>query len=235
MTREQPNLKAPIMVSDREKILTKEINEVYNAGELKRAMELSVEFLKEFPKSHIARYEYSVAHGDYSYSSELSDDEKRNYREIANKGIKALAEDPELPRWDQKFQFRVRNEYYWFFQMPEEQYNLGIEKLAMGEPGHYSATVGASMMALRELKNRNPDSAKDWAQKALLHFEKFEDYAPDWHNINFFAAQAAACLGDYENALIIYKDIFRKQKKEINEKLVNEFKIKIDEIRKLSL
>lgn len=222
-----------VVLSEREILLAEEIKEIYNSGDCKLAMEKSFEFLREFPNSYMARYEYAVTTGDYSYSVELSEEERIKYRTIGNNGIKSLAEDPEFKRWPPAFQSRVRNEYYWFFEMPKEQYELGLERIARGEPGHYSASVGASMMALKCLKENNITLAEEWAQKSLMHFKKFEEYAPHWHNINFFAAQATACLGNYQKALLIYLDMFRKQNAPEDEAQVADFRKKVDEIRTL--
>lgn len=222
-----------IVVSKREEQLSEEISQIYNSGDCKKAVEKSIEFLQEFPKSYIARYKYAVMCGDYSYVLELSADEKKRYREIGNNGIKALVEDEDFKKYPINFQFSIRNEYYWFFELHKEQYELGIERLVASEAGHYSASVGASMMALKQLEQGNVIQAEEWAHKSFMHFKKFEAYSPDWYNINYFGSQALACLGKYEEALICYKDMYRKQKGPENLIEVASFETMIERIKKL--
>lgn len=222
-----------IVLSEREQMLADEIRQIYNSGNCKGAVDKSIEFLKEFPSCYMAKYLYAVMCGDYSYEVGISREDQKRYREIGNNGVKALAEDPELQKWPRDFQFRLRNEYYWFFELHKEQYELGIERLATGEAGHYSATVGASMMALKILREKNILLAEDWAQKSFEHFKKFEAFSPDWYNINYFGSQSLACLGKYEEALLCYKDMYRKQKAPVNEIEVADFLIKLEEIKNL--
>nr|BDT27398.1 hypothetical protein BHI3_08640 [Bacteriovorax sp. HI3] len=216
-------------VSEREKALASEIRKVYNSGNAKKAVEMSINFLKEFPESLTARYLYSVMHGDYSAELGLTQEESKRCREIANNGFQTLINDPDFKKWSWHFQFGVRNEYYWFFELHQEQYDLGIETIATSEDGHYSACVGASMLALKFLKERNIPLAEEWANKSFFHFEKYEKYMPDWYNINYFSSQSLACLGKYEEALLCYKDMYRKQKSQVNEAEVAEFVAKMEE------
>lgn len=66
-----------------------------------------------------------------------------------------------------------------------------------------------------------------------MHFKHFEVLDPDWYNINFFAAQALACLGKYEESLLTYQDAYRKQRAPINEVEVADFSAKVQAIREL--
>lgn len=88
LTSESKNMNAEITLSDREKMLDKEIRTLYNSGDNKSAVEKSIDFLREFPQSHIARYSYAVMHGAYSYAIELSDAQKKSFRKIGNRGIR---------------------------------------------------------------------------------------------------------------------------------------------------
>lgn len=219
-------------ISPREEELAAKIRETYNAGHGKKAVEMSIDFLKEFPESRVARYHYAVTHGDYSAEIGLSEEESKRYREIGNNGFKALIADPNFKKWPFKFQFSVRNEYYWFFELHQEQYELGIETIPQSENGHYSACVGSSMLAFKTLKAGNIPLSEEWAEKSLIHFEKYEKYMPDWYNINYFSSQSLACLGRYEEALLCYKDMYRKQKAPINEAEVAEFTNRLLEFKK---
>lgn len=223
----------PIDLTEREEHLANEIKKIYNSGQCKAAVVKSVEFLAEFPRSYLARYVYAVMHGDYSYTIGLSDDDKRKYREVGKRGVKELVEDPDFKNWPTIFQFRVRNEYCWFFELHREQYDLGLERIAFDGLGHYGASVGASMMALKSLREKNILHAETWAKKSYAHFKKFEEQSPNWYNINPFAAQALACLGEYEAALICYKDLYRKQNAVLNELEVADFLTKVAEIKRL--
>lgn len=226
----------PIVLSERENLLTEEITKTYNSGQYQLAIEKSKAFLQEYPNSYIARYKYAVMHGDYSYTAGLSPEEKKKYREIGNQGIKALAEDPEIKRWPREFQSRLRNEYYWFYEMPLEQYNLGLEDIALNDlGGHYSATVGASMLAMKTLKAGDRAASEEWAEKSLYHFQKFEEHKPTWANINYFAAQSYACLGKYKESMDAFKGLFRKQKSAAKKSDLAEHQKQIEEIKALRL
>lgn len=144
-----------------------------------------------------------------------------------------LLNDPSFQTWPQRFQHSVRNEYYWFFELPEEQYNLGIEILQTRPEGHYPACVGASMMALKMLKQGKIPAAEEWGQKSLNHFHEFEKVSPNWHNINHFGAQALACLGCYDEAIACFKDMYRKQNAAEKPDEIAEFHRKLGEIRQL--
>lgn len=218
------------MSSDQEEQFHQKIRKVYNSGDCANAVALSIEFLQKFPQSLLARYCYAVMHGDYSYSPVHGEAEKQRLLAIAKQGMAELYNDPQRNQWDAKFVRRVRNEYYWFFELYDEQYGLGVELLAQEEEGHYSACVGASMMALKMLKAKSKSQAEDWAKRSLYHFAEFEKVSPDWYNINFFAAQALACLGKYEEALATYKDMYRKQKAPVNQIEVDDFQKKMNEI-----
>lgn len=217
-------------VTEEEKIRD-EIRNVYNSGDAERAKDMSIEFLARFPKSPLARYQYAVMHGD-SVTDSLAPAEKQRRLDIAKQGVSELFHDPALASWPAKFQRSVRNEYFWFFELPEKQYELGMDELAHGENGHYSATVGASMMALKELKHGGPD-AREWAERSVHHFKEYEKLVPYWYNINYFAAQAFACLGRFDDARACYLDSFRKQKAPPNEADIANFEKHIDEIKKL--
>lgn len=226
-------MKDEILSSEREQQINEEIRQIFNSGNCKAALEKSIEFLKEFPTSYLARYQYAVMNGDYSNEVGLSDDERKKYREICNKGIKDLVEASDFSKLPKDFQFRVRNEYYWFFELHKEQYELGIERIKENEIGHYSASVGASMLAMKFLRDANLLIMEDWAERSYKHFEMFERFLPNWYNINYFGAQSLACLGKYDEALICYKDMYRKQQGPINEIEVAEFLKSIEEIKKL--
>lgn len=218
--------------SAEESAFNQRIRDVYNSGDCGRAVELAKEFLDKFPNSPLALYNYAVMHGDYSYSPEHTPEEKKRLLEIAKKGISDLFNHPQLQDWPIQFQIAVKNEYFWFFELHLEQYQLGIEEVMNGRPGHYSACVGASMLAYKRLEQSIED-AEDWAKRSVYHFKEFEKSNPNWYNINIFAAQALACMGQYEEALTCFKDQFRKQGKAEDAKKIGEFLDKIDRIKKL--
>lgn len=53
-------------VTPREAELSAKISETYNSGNGKKAVEMAIDFLREFPESRVARYQHAVMHGDYS-------------------------------------------------------------------------------------------------------------------------------------------------------------------------
>lgn len=213
---------------DEEMRIYQNISEVYNSGEALKSVEMSEKFLADYPESPLAKYKYAVMYGDYSVTPGLSIEDKEKFLDIAKRGVKELLESPDFSKWPKRFQNSVRNEYYWFYEMPEEQYKLGLEKIDSDDSGEYSACVGASMMALRVLKEGKKEVADDWAEKSLHYFKIFETYAPDWYNINFFAAQAEAVLGRYEDSRKTISKMFKKQGKPEDPDYVKEFEEKIE-------
>lgn len=221
------------MAQPEEKELILKIRNVYNSGDGARAVELACKYLSQFPSSPHAKYNFAVMHGDYSYSPRHSAEEKLRLLEIAKQGTAELLNDPAFNTWDKTFCDSVRNEFYWFHEMPDKQFELGIERLNRGENGHYSACVGASMMALNELKAGRINESEDWAHKSLYHFSEFEKIDPSWYNINFFASQSLACLGKFEEALECFENMYLKQKSTLNEAELAEFKARIELIKGL--
>ncbi len=59
-----------------------------------------------------------------------------------------------------------------------------------------------------------------------------ENLSLSWYNINYFGAQSEACLGHYEKALEVFKAMYAKQKKEINQSQLREFEARIEVIKK---
>ena len=217
--------------SDIEIKIFKEISSIYNSGDILRALERSKDFLNEYPSSPLARYKVAVLHGDYSDSVELESHEKEQLKKIAKSGIRELFNELSSTNWPERFKVSVKNEYYWFFEMPEEQYKLGIEQIQKGQKGEYSACVGASMIALKELKLGNDTKAEKMARISLDFFKKFEEYSPNWFNINFFAAQAEAVLGRYENSMTTISKMFEKQGKPEDPAYIKDFKEKVEVIK----
>lgn len=210
-----------------------EIRLLYNSGHCCEALEKSKDFLLKFPISLLARYSYAVMSGDYASDIKHSEKEKENLLKIAKLGISELYNDPSLRDYPRKFQKSVKNEYFWFHEMPEEQYNLGLNELEFDPAGgHYSACVGASMLALKKILNQNLQEGETWARKSLHHFHEFENLSPAWHNINYFGSQAVACLGHYEEALEVYKAMFKKQGQAVQNSELENFLKLIEKIKK---
>jgi hypothetical protein len=219
--------------SSEEQNLNDEIRSVYNSGHCDKAFEMSREFLRKFPNSLLAKYSYSIMAGDFAYDLRHSEEEKTKLLDIAKTGTSELFKDSDLNKYPLKFQKGVKNEYFWFHEMPEEQYQLGIDWLKIDpRGGHYSACVGASMVALKQVRLKNIKISQQWAEKSYYHFQEFEKIAPDWYNINYFGAQSLACLGKYQEAVVIYKDMFRKQGNKVNEDELSQFQKVVDEILK---
>lgn len=211
---------------------SKKISDVYNSGDFRKAVELAKEFLDKFPNSPLAQFEYADTHGEYANSPGHTPEEKKRLLEIAKKGLSDLFNNPQLKEWPIRFQNAVVNEYYWFFELYLEQYQFGIESISNGGPGHYSACIGASMLAYKKLESSVED-AEDWAKRSVYHFREFEKTKPNWHKINIFGAQAMACLGQYDEALACFKDLFRKQGRPEDAQKISEFLEKVDRIKKL--
>ena len=211
-----------------------EIRSVYNKGNGALAVEMSKGLLDKFPNSQLAQFVFGVVHGDYSYDEAQSIEEKSRLRSIAKKSIEKLFSDPNLDSCPPTFVRTVKNEYFWFSEMPEEQYKLGIEVVRKGEDlrgGHYSACVGASMLALKQINSGGVQNSQKWAEISLQHFHDFERCDPTWYNINFFAAQALACLGRFDEAVECYRATFKKQGNPENQNAISEFKLEIDSIK----
>jgi tetratricopeptide (TPR) repeat protein len=207
-----------------------EISKTYNSGESALAVEMAKEFLKIYPESILAQFNFAALHGDYSYSPIHNQEESQRLLLIAKHGISELFHHPSLLHWPDKLRRNIQNEYYWFFELHEEQYNHGQNLLKEGISGHYSSCVGASMMALKELRSKNFETTQIWAERAIKNFKEFQQLNPTWYNINYFAAQAHACLGKYEVAMSCFKKMYQKQNKSEKPDEIKEFSKLIKEI-----
>ena len=216
--------------------ISKEINAVYNSGNGGRAVEMAKSFLAKFPESPKARYSFAVMHGDYSSSPTHSPEEKARLTQIAKQVFAELFRDPELISWPKEFVSSVKNEFFWFHEMPREQYELGISEIENDDlvGGHYSACVGASMLALKSLESGDRESAREWAEKSFKHFQAYEILVPHWYNINYFAAQALACLGRYDEAIECHRAMYKKQGGPENQAEIAEFLNKIESLKQLA-
>lgn len=215
--------------------LHREINAVYNSGDGGRAVEMAQDFLAKFPESPKARYAFAVMHGDYSSSPTHSPEEKSRLLQIAKQYFAKLFRDPDLNSWPKEFVSSVKNEYFWFFELPHEQYELGISEIEDKDfiGGHYSACVGASMLALKSLQSGDQVAAREWAEESFKHFQAYEILVPHWYNINYFGAQALACLGRFDAAIECHRAMYKKQGGPENQAEISEFKTKLESIKSL--
>ncbi|MBF0299128.1 MAG: hypothetical protein HQK51_10440 [Oligoflexia bacterium] len=211
----------------------KKNKETYNKGDMKSAYEEAVEFYKANPNSIIAKYCYAVMSGDYSYDLTLSKERAAELLEVAKKHIKELYLDERSKNCPGRWYSSIRNEYYWFYKLHEEQYNLGVEDVANGDlGGSYSMCVGAASMANKcLLENNDIDSAKKWANKSISAFNEFEKVDPTWYNINYFYAEALNVLGKYDDALVAFKGMYQKQGSPVNEKEIADFMERTNKVK----
>lgn len=203
-----------ILFSDEENEIFTKITDVYNSGEYEQAYELAHNFLIKFPNSIKAKYKLAVMAGDSSEQGILSDDIKTQRMAMAKEMINDLFQSYEQVDLPDLLNYRIRNEYYWFFKEHKNQFDLGLEMLSIDLPGHYSCCVGASMQSTKLIDQK--DEAKSWAILSIEHFDRFVEINPTWHNINLFAAKAYAVLGNKKKAIEIYDDMFLKQGKNVN-------------------
>jgi len=223
--------KAPrITLSPEERTFKAHLRAVYNSGKVQEAYEQARDNYTANPDSLLAKFLYAGMAGDYSDDIMLSDEQKKELRDIAKRLTKEVYEHRDLERTE--FCSHARNEYFWFHELYDQQYRFGQECVTAGEPrGYYSMCVGASAMAkkcLLELNDRN--SALAWAQKSIEAFHEFEKIDPDWHNINYFYAYALAILGKGPEAAAAYRDMYRKQKNSVNDLEFNKFQAEAEHI-----
>ncbi|MBF0363261.1 MAG: L-2-amino-thiazoline-4-carboxylic acid hydrolase [Oligoflexia bacterium] len=198
--------------------------EVYNSGRMKESYEMTVDAYKNNPNDLYYKYMYAVQCGDYHDDKNLPEDKQKKLLATAKKLIKEVFEDETMPLYPEKLVYAIKNEYYFFHQLHEEQFNLGKERVAKGNlRGYYSMCVGATELACQYTMNSNADQAKIWAQKALDAFAEFEKVDPHWYNINHFAAISLAIVGKQDEAITVYKDMYRKQGSQVNEQEVTAF------------
>lgn len=224
---------AKVELTAEEAEFKKLVRETYNSGRVKEACEMAENFYRGRQESLLGKFYCAAMAGDYSDDILLSAEKRGELLALARKLIKEVYEDKRAPLYE--FWDHVRNEYFWFHQLHSEQYALGAERVAAGAPrGYYSMCVGASAMAKKcLLENNDLGTARAWAEKAVSAFHEFEKLDPDWHNINHFYAYALAVLGDYDAALKVYKDMYRKQKAAINEKEVAVFLENMEKIKEI--
>ena len=143
---------------------------------------------------------------------------------VAKELIKEVYLDPTMGRYEATFVMAFKNEYFFFYQLHEEQYNLGVEHVKDGfTRGYYSMCVGATEMAKKMLRAGDLDGAKAWATKGLDAFREFEKVDPHWYNLNYFGAESLAILGRLDEATGIFRDMFRKQGQSADEVALAKF------------
>lgn len=222
-----------IKLSPEEQAFKEHIRAVYNSGKMSEAYEQAKEYYLSHKDSLLAKYLYAGMAGDYADDASLPEKRKADLRETAKRLIKEVYEHEDLEYTE--FSSHVKNEYYWFHQLHEQQYRFGEMRVAAGEPrGYYSMCVGASAMAkkcLQELKDKS--RAALWAKKSVEAFDQFERVDPHWHNINYFYAYALAILGKGTEAEAAYRDMYRKQQNPVNETELNKFLKEAEIIRTL--
>jgi hypothetical protein len=204
---------------------------VYNSGRMKEAYDLAAEFYAKNPGSLFGKFVYAGMAGDYSEDASLPEARKKELLETAKKLVREVYEDEKAGRYE--FYGHVRNEYFWFFQLNEEQYGLGEELVANGQPrGYYSMCVGASAMAKKSLLEQNdPKAARAWAAKSVTAFREFEKVDPDWYNVNYFYAYALAVLGYEDAALHVFKDKYLNRKAGETGKELEEFQLNLEKMK----
>ncbi len=211
----------------------KKNREIYNSGEMKYAYEMAFNGFQNNCNDLYYKYLYAVMAGDYSFDKDLAIEKQAELLAVAKKLIKEVFEDDKFKLYPDKFIITVRNEYYFFYKLFEEQFNLGRENVENGiSGGHYSMCVGATELAKKYLKEKKNDQASLWATKELHAFTEFEKVDPHWYNINYFAATAFAILGKHDQAIVTFKDMFRKQGKIVDEESVVWFQKEIANLLK---
>jgi len=198
--------------------------DTYNSGNMKTAFELALLSYEQDKNNLFYKYMYAVLCGDYSFDKKLETHEQQELLAIAKKLLKEVFEDKEMSRYSDNLVSSIKNEYYFFNQLFEDQYNLGKERVANGQGhGTYSMCVGAAELAKKRIDEKNISEAQSWAKKSLDAFLEFEKISPTWYNINIFAATALIILGRDQDAILTYKDLYRKQGSPINEKEMKDF------------
>lgn len=205
----------------------------YNSGKMAEAYAQAAAYYAAHPGGLYAKFAYAVMSGDYSEDASLPEARRKELLAEARRLSREIYELPDLPRWE--LASVARNEYFWFHGLHAEQYALGEERVAAGEPrGYYSMCVGAACLAGKTLREGGGRAAAEiWAARAVRAFHAFEKMDPLWFNINPFYARALAILGDGGDALAALKDMYRKQGAPVNEAELARFHAEIEELQAL--
>ena len=201
-----------------------ECRQLYNSGHMKEAYEMALERYKQSPDQLFYKFMYAIMAGDYSFDESLRQEKREELLGVAKELIKEVYFDPMMGRYEPILVTAFKNEYFFFYQLYEEQYNHGVENVANGIiRGYYSMCVGATEMAKKKLRTGDLEGAKVWATKGLDAFHEFEKIDPHWYNINFCGAEALAILGRREEAAGVFRDMYRKQNQNADEAAVAKF------------
>jgi hypothetical protein len=224
------NIQGKLALTAEEEEFRKKCRATYNSGKVGEAYEQAAAFYRRNPESLFAKFNFAGMAGDYSDDIALPTEKRNELRGLAKRLISEVYQDERAKLYE--FYRHVQNEYYWFHQLHEEQYALGVEFVREGVPrGYYSMCVGASAMAVKcLLEKKDQAGAAMWAERSVSAFHEFEKVDPDWHNINYFYADALAVLGKHDAAIAAFKDMYRKQGSPVKETEVVAFLAKLDKI-----
>ena len=227
-------MKNKIELTKKQKRDGKMMNRIYNSGKMKEAYEFALKLYNQNQRDLFCKYSYATMAGDYSYHKSLNKKEKNKLFNLAKRLLKQVYSDPDLKKYPEPLVNVIKNEYYFFHKLHKKQYEHGKKNYEKGYKGSsYSMCVGACELALEYSKKSKRWLAMHWAKKSIEGFKKYEKVNPNWYNINYFAADAYAILGNEKKAISIFEDMYRKQNRPIDKDEVKSFKTKIEKYKKL--
>jgi tetratricopeptide (TPR) repeat protein len=199
-------------------------------GKYEEALKIIIEGLEKYPTHFNLQTDLATVLGDHSGNFEGL--EKEAMIEKSKQIFDALMSIV-TTRLDRPF-FHFKNEYYYRFEMYEEQYNNGVKHVETywGTDqwlpyhafwGYYCQGVGAARFAAQCWIEGNRDLAIDYAQKALVAWAQFFSYHNTYYNAYVHYGLALGILGrrdEMEKALkhgagLINQDLNHIEFKEI--------------------
>lgn len=163
-----------------------------NSGKYKKAYDLSLKLMRQYPDILIFAYYEAVMTAEESRGISKSDLDRR-YKLAAKKLKKLLLR---IRAVDPKLRGGLRNEYYWFSRQPYKQYLLGVERVKNGEPrAAYSQGVGACEMARSYAEKGNKKLFLKWSKISELAWIDFFKVDSKWFNSYLFYATVLGFQG----------------------------------------
>lgn len=217
------------IVSQEADTISQEADKKVKEGNYEAAILITLSGLNKFPQDFNLQSDLAALLGDCSEitPAPLKDRMIEKSKTMFDRLIKEAAGQPK------KVWYSFQNEYYFRFAMYQEQYELGLKRVAdywgttewasKGVGGYYGQGVGASNYAKKLIEEGNKTFALDYAQKALVAWAQYFSYKNNYYNSYVHYALALGILGYKEemmrallrSASLIERDLSYHEFKEV--------------------
>jgi hypothetical protein len=199
--------------------------------DLRKARDMTAQYLADYPRSAHAQYIAAVMAGDYSEL--LSAHEEQKIKESAVFALFPLLE--RIGEFRPYMRAVLRNEFYYHSNRFLNQYLLGCEELTSGNKasGNFSIGVGGSEHAFQLLKDGRVTEAKYFAGKAVKAWEDHAVLSPKWsYPYPYFYIQAALIHGEKDKAFRELERIHAKDEYRLKKPIYDKYDLRFKLIEK---